>query len=292
MLSQLKNSGVFWMIVSVLLFSFMQVFVRMTSNEISVYQQVVIRNLIGIFVAGYFIQKEHLSWFGAREEQPFLFGRSLAGFLGLVFFFAASREAAIADVTIVNRTGPFFTTLLSVVFLKEKALPAQWCALIIVFIGGLIAANPSFDSSFLPMLLALLSAVANGVAYTLLAHFKGKVPVMTVMMHLSVFSVLAGIPFLIHRFQIPSAYDLFMLLMIGILGNCGQIAITLAYRLAPATEIAIYDQLSVVASILLGWIFLNQTPNPSTLLGGGTVICASLWIYFYMKRRHLRQEVA
>lgn len=262
----------------------MQLFVSLTSSEISVYEQVMFRNLVGIFFAGYFIRKQKLSWFGTKKQQPFLFGRSCAGFLGLIFFFYATRHTHIADATILNRTGPFFTSLFSALFLKEHILPAQWIALCFVFGGGVLASGPTFDSAPFPLLLALLSAIMNAVAYTLLAYFRGKVHSMTVIMHFSVFSTIASIPFLIHDISIPSLRDFFMLVMIAVLGSLGQICITTAYRKAPASEISIYDQLSVIASILLGWMFLNQVPTMHTILGGAIVIFASLWIYSYNKR--------
>lgn len=273
------------MILSVISFSFMQLFVKLTSDEVSVYQQVFFRNLFGIGLAAYIIKKESLMWFGPKEEQPYLFGRSIFGFLGLIFFFYATRHGNIADATIINRTNPFFTTLFSVFFLKQKASVAQWIALTVVFFGGIIAGNPKFDSSALPMICAFLSAICNGIAYTLLGHFKEKVSAMTVIMHFSVFSAVASIPFLIKGVCIPSTQDFFMLFMIALLGSFGQIAITLAYRLAPATEIAIFDQLSIVISIFLGWIFLQQIPLIRTWIGGVIVFFASLCIFYVNKKR-------
>lgn len=285
MIGRLINSGVFWILVSVTAFAFMQLFIKLTSSAVSVYLQVMVRNVFGATVAACIIKKENIAWFGGVKEQPFLFARSFAGFLGLVSFFYATRLGNIADVTIINRTGPFFTTLFSVLFLKEKASLPQWAALAIVFVGGLVAGNPSFDSSLYPMLLALASAVMNGIAYTLLAYFRDKVAAMTVVMHFSAFSVLASLPFVIADFQVPTIRDVAMLLGIAITGSIGVISITLAYRLAPATEISIYDQMGVVMSILIGWIFLGQAPGISTLLGGTIVIAASTWIFFYNRRK-------
>ena len=121
MIQKLRSSGVFWMITSACAFSLMQVFIKLTSASVSVYLQVLFRNVVGILISAIYIKKEQLLWFGSKQEQLFLFGRSIAGFLGLVTFFYASRLGNVADVTIVNRTGPFFTTLFSVIFLKERA---------------------------------------------------------------------------------------------------------------------------------------------------------------------------
>ena len=228
MIQKLRSSGVFWMITSACAFSLMQVFIKLTSASVSVYLQVLFRNVVGILISAIYIKKEQLLWFGSKQEQLFLFGRSIAGFLGLVTFFYASRLGNVADVTIVNRTGPFFTTLFSVIFLKERASKEQWFALSIVFLGGLIAANPSFGSSPVPMLLSLLSAVMNGSAYTLLAHFRDRVPAMTVVMHFSVFSVAASLPFVIYEAYLPTIQDICMLSAIAVTGSLGLISIMIS----------------------------------------------------------------
>ena len=278
------------MIVSVTGFAFMQLFVKLSDEDMSVYMQVMVRNILGIIIAGYFIRKEGLPVFGPVAEQPYLFARSIAGFVGLVTFFYATRLGDIADATIINRTGPFFTTLFSVIFLKEKTRIPQGIALILVFCGGLIAGNPDLDSSMAPMLLALASAVCNGIAYTLLAHFKDKVPAMTVVMHFSVVCVICSLPFVIRDFTMPGPWDILMLVMIALTGCVGLISITIAYRLAPASEISIYDQLGIVMSVLIGWICLGETPSMTTLAGGLIVLIVSSWIFFYNKNKNLKHK--
>lgn len=278
------------MIVSVTGFAFMQLFVKLSAEDMSVYLQVMVRNILGIIIAGYFVRKEGLPVFGPVAEQPYLFARSIAGFVGLVTFFYATRLGDIADATIINRTGPFFTTLFSVIFLKEKTRLPQWIALILVFCGGLIAGNPDLDSSMAPMLLALASAVCNGIAYTLLAHFKDKVPAMTVVMHFSVVCVICSLPFVIRDFTMPGPWDILMLVMIALTGCVGLISITIAYRVAPASEISIYDQLGIVMSVLIGWICLGETPSMTTLAGGLIVLTVSSCIFFYNKNKNSKHK--
>ena len=273
----IKNSGVFWMILAVFSLSIMQVFIRLTSDAINVFQQVMFRNLFGIFVAAYFIHKEDLSWFGEKKQQPYLFGRSFLGFMGLVFFFYATRDGTIADATIINNTNPFFTTLFSFVFLKQKVKFLQWVALFIVLIGGAITVDATFSAGFYVTFFAFLSAIANGGAYTLLAYFKEKVSAMTVIMHFSTFCVLACIPFAFFELKKPTVLDVICLIFIGILGSIGQIALTNAYRLAPAAKVAIWDQLSIVLSVVLGYIIFGQVLTVRTFVGGFIIISTSIW---------------
>ena len=286
---QQKQKAVIYMMISVILFSLMQLFISMTSPAANIFQQVFFRNFLGMGICIYYIRKEKqtekIPYFGDLKSQPYLLGRSLFGFFGLFLIFYATRHALLAYFTILTITGPLFTTLVAVFFLHEKLPRIQIPVLGVIFAGGWLAANPTFDSSFLPLGCALLSAVCNGICYPLLRFSREKEHAMTVIMHFSTFCVIACIPFLIQNFSIPQGMDIIFLLLIALTGAWGQIFLTYAYRLSPAAEIAIYDQFSVVFSIILGYLFLHQIPSWHSLAGGALIVGASLSAYLYNTKK-------
>ena len=71
------------------------------------------------------------------------------------------KHAYLADASIVLRTGPFFTTLASVFFLKEKLNKVQIPILVVIFIDGWLADNPRFDSSFIPLGCAIIMLICT-----------------------------------------------------------------------------------------------------------------------------------
>lgn len=281
-----KPKAIVFMMISVVLFSLMQLFISLTGPTVSVFQQIFIRNLVTILFCVYFIRKDHASYFGDKKSQPYLLLRSFGGFMGLLLAFYATRHALLADVAIVTRTGPFFTTIISVLFLKEKLSRIQIPVLFVIFTGGWLAANPTFDSSFLPLGCALLSAIFNGICYPLLRYFNDREHAMTVIMHFSTFCVVASFPFMMIDFHWPQGIDIVYLILIALTGAIGQIFLTYAYRLSPASEIAIYDQFTVVFSIILGFLFLNQIPTMRSICGGFLIVSASIVAYLYNNRRN------
>ena len=161
-----KQKGILFMILSALSFASMQVVVRM-SREIPTMEQICVRNLFILIVSFFIIRKKHGSYYGPKKYQPYLFGRSFFGFLGLITLFYASSHAAQGDVTVLNKL------------------------------------SPSFQSDPFPLIVALLSAITSGIAYTFLGYFKGKVDGITVIMHFSTFSVFGSLPFVIGNFVMP-----------------------------------------------------------------------------------------
>ena len=277
-----RSKAVFYMMLSVASLSLMQFFINLSGEDGDVFLQVFSRNFLGMILCIYFIRKEKVS--------PYLLARSLAGFLGLLFTFYAMKYAYLADASIVLRTGPFFTTLVSVIFLGEKLNKVQVPVLIVIFIGGWLAANPSFDSSFIPLGSALLAAVCQGICYPLLRYFREHEHGMTVIMHFSTFCCIGCLPFMIKGMILPQGMDILYLVLIAITGALGQIFLTYAYRMGPASEIAIYDQFSVVFALLLGILFLNQIPNLRTVAGGTLIVGASIVAYIYNKKHDVIEK--
>ena len=275
-----KQKGILFMILSALSFASMQVVVRL-SREIPTMEQICVRNLFILIVSFFIIRKKHGSYYGPKKYQPYLFGRSFFGFLGLITLFYASSHAAQGDVTVLNKLSPIFVTLLAAVFMKEKLSPIQIPALVLSVLGAFIVFRPSFQSDPFPLIVALLSAITSGIAYTFLGYFKGKVDGITVIMHFSTFCVIASLPFMLHDYSPAQGMDIIYLALIAVTGAFGQIFLTYAYRLGPASEIAIYDQFTVVLSIVLGFIFLGQIPSLRSVLGGILIVGASVFAFFY-----------
>lgn len=278
-----KQKGVLYMILSALSFAGMQVVVRL-SRDIPTMEQIFMRNSFVLIVVFFVIRHKKGSLFGPAKYQPYLFGRSFFGFLGLITLFYASGHAAQGDVTILNKLSPICVTLLAVVFMKEKLSKVQIPALALSLAGAFIVFRPSFASNPLPLLMAFLSAVTAGIAYTFLAFFKDKVDGLTVMMHFSAFSAAASVPFMVKDFVVPNARQAMLLLLIGVFGSLGQAFITYAYRFAPASEISIYNYSGIIFSILLGALILGEPIKLTSVIGGVLVASASALVYLYNRR--------
>lgn len=111
---------------------------------------------------------------------------------------------------------------------------------------------------------------------------------MTIIMHFSTFCVLACIPFMIFDFVMPTFKELLLLLLIGVFGGFGQIALTYAYRLATAAEISIYNYSGIVFSIILGYVFLGEVLDVTSVIGCALVIIAALITYIFSGKKTAR----
>ena len=273
------------MLLSALSFSLMQVVVKISATSVGTMQQVFCRNLISMFVAFLLLKRRRLPLLGPKAYQLPLFARSFLGFVGVVMLFYATAGARQADVALLNRTSPIWVSLFAMIFLKERISRVQAPVILMCLAGAFVAMKPSFESNALPMLLALLTAVSSGLAYTMITFCKGHVDPLTVIFHFSAFSTAAAGILMIPAFVVPSPRDMALLCLIGVFGAGGQIGLTYAYQKAPASEVSIYDYSGIVFSALLGYFLLGEELTGSTVLGALLICGGALWAYLYNRRQ-------
>ncbi|PWM24057.1 MAG: EamA/RhaT family transporter [Oscillospiraceae bacterium] len=281
--------GILVMVLSSFGFSAMQLTVALSRSTIPLMQQVFFRNVICLLIGLIFCRIRRVPCLGTAKQQPYLFGRSLSGMLGVICLFAASAGARQADVSILSKLNPFFVALFAAVFLHEQVTRRQVSALFLAFAGAFLVCNPTMNSNPGPLGLALLNAFFSGIAYILLSYMNGRADPFTIISHFSLVSCTsAGIWLLLTNSMVrPSSRDWLMLLLIGLFSALGQVCITFAYRLAPASQISILDYTGILFSLLLGWFFLGESV-PATSLAGAVLVILGAWVS--LGTRHNRQR--
>lgn len=272
------------MLMSTTSFCLMSMVVKLSATTVGTLQQVFFRNLVSLIVVGSVIWKRNLPFLGEKQYQPALFARSFFGFVGVIMLFYATANARQADIAILSRTSPIWTTVFAALILKEKISKVQVTVIALCLAGTVVAMRPSFDSNILPLLLAAATAVSSGLAYTMIAFCKGKVHPLTVIFHFSLFSTVAGFFLMLPTFTMPTFRDVIMLILIGVFAAGGQIGLTFAYQKAPASEVSIYDYVGIVVSMLIGYLVFGEPLAASSILGGVLITSSALWSYWYNHR--------
>ena len=75
--------------------------------------------------------------------------------------------------------------------------------------------------------------------------------------------------------------------MAGVSASVGQFGITTAYKFAPAKEISVFDYTQVIFAAVLGMLFLQETPEPLSIVGYIIIIGTALvrWYITLQKDR-------
>lgn len=280
-----KHIGIVYIIGAALCFALMNLFVRL-SGDLPVMQKVFFRNLVAAVVAVILLIREGRGVRIQKGSLPFHFLRSGLGFLGVILNFYAIDHLNISDASILNKLSPFFAVIFSVFLLKEKPSWLESLLLCVAFVGAIFVINPTFSWEVLPALCGFASGICAGFAYTCIRILgkKGERSNMTIFFF-SVFSTVASLPFLLISFQPMTFLQVVFLLLAGASAAGGQLCITSAYRHAPAKEIGVFDYTQVLFAALLGFFFLDQSPEWNSFVGYVIIIGAAIATWLGQKHR-------
>lgn len=275
-----RAKGAIYMILSAFSFALMQVMIAKTADVIPLFEQLFLRNFIAAIIAFVGVKKSKMPVFGKKENRKLLLARSLTGYIGMITLFYASSHASQGDVAIIVKMSPFVVTIAAVLFLGEKATKFEGIALVVAFIGAFFVANPEFNSNVFPLIVAFVSCIFAGLAYTFVSALKGKEHPNVIIFFFSVTSTVITFPLMLSDFVVPDLQYGLMLLSIGIFAAMGQLTLTYSYSMSKATEVSIYNYSGIIFSMILGYLVLGQSMVMTSLIGAVLVIAAGCIAFF------------
>lgn len=282
-----KKKGILCLIASAFCFALMNVFVRLSGDLPSI-EKSFFRNLVAMIVAGISIAKSGVGFKYERKDLGLLFGRAIAGTIGLLCNFYAVDHMLLADATAIQKLVPFITIIASFFLLKEKIKGWQLGLIVCAFLSSLLVVKPGFNANLGPVIIQFVGALGAGIAYVLVRKLTLQgVAKPKIIFFFSAFSCLAVIPLIAYDFVMPDWGQLGMLMMTGICASGGQFAVTYAYSYAPASQISIYDYSQILFSAAFGLFFFQQMPDLYSWLGyGALILCAIVNFALQEKAAH------
>lgn len=241
------------------------------------------RNLIALCILGGWIlasKQYHL----IKTERPFgQIVRAVIGTVGLVMVFWSYTLLPLATVTSLLFLSPIMTLIMSIMFLKEKAGIYRWAAVLGGFIGMIVISLPALNenaSAQIPLfgIITCFIAATAGASVQIMLRTLGKSgePAVTTIIYFllistlitGVISIAQGIEF--HSVLIVSMFG------VGLAGLGNQIFKTLAFQKADASLLAPLRYISLIWSLIIGYIFWNEIPTWQTLSGAAIIIAANI----------------
>lgn len=272
--------GIIALIISSLGFSLMSLFVKY-SGDLPTVQKAFFRNFVAMLIALILVVRYREPLFGKKENQKLLLLRSTLGLLGVILNFYTLDKLVLSDADILNKLSPFFTIILSAIFLKEYIRRFQMTSIVIAFIGAIFIIKPSFESASFDALVGVIGALAAAGAYTVLRVLGDREKFYTVVFYFSGFSTVALLPFFIYNYEPMTMEQLIFLLLAGVAASVGQFGLTIAYSYAPAREISIFFYTTIIFTAIFSIIFFGEYPDIFSIIGYIIIFAASF--YMYMK---------
>jgi drug/metabolite transporter (DMT)-like permease len=194
----------------------------------------------------------------------------------------------LAGAVAINFSSPLFAALVSIVWLRERAGPARWAALLIGFVGVLIVTNPGANSLTLGALFALVNAVMYGsVTVAVRGMTRTESANTLVIWQLSVLAFFHSF-LLFFGWVWPTPLDAVLLFGTGVTNAIGQWFWTRSLHLAPAAAVTPFYYLMLVWSLIIGFLVWGDVPTASLLIGSAIVVATGLFLFLREARLQRR----
>jgi drug/metabolite transporter (DMT)-like permease len=194
-----------------------------------------------------------------------------------VLFVYGIRRLTMAQATTISFLSPLLITVLSIPLLHEVVGVRRWTAVGIGMAGMLIVVRPG-GTGFEP---AALFGVASACCWALALIITRKISTSDPSSTTIFWSSMVGSVILtaLMPFQAiwPSASQLGLCLMLGVLSSVGQFMIVMAYRLAPASLLAPFSYTQLPWATVGGFIVFGNFPDHWTLVGASVIIASGLY---------------
>lgn len=233
------------------------------------------RNLFGLLLL---LPIVFNSGFSSLKTQKFHLHllRAGVGLTAMYGFFYVLGNMPLAEAFLVKLTTPFFMPIIAAIWLGESIRRKNVAAIALGFIGVIFILRPGTDA-FTPIaLIGIGAAFLAGSAKVTIRLMGSTESSVTIVFYFGVISsVLAAIP-LLWSWQVPLAHNWPWIVLMGLAGTLGQLALTRAYRIANPGQIGPYVYSSVVYGAALGWFIWGESLMISTIIGSALIILAGI----------------
>ena len=210
-------------------------------------------------------------------------------FLGVGFsaYVFAMYHTTVANTLFIISTEMIFLALFGYVFLKEKINLVTFISIIMGMSGVLLIIGSSLSiqssSQFFGNIIAFIMPISFAVLIVIVRKYP-KVDMVPAQFIAGVFAALIG--YLVAGKLSISSHDLFLGFLAGTFQiGFGFIMITIGSQTTPAAVVGILMLTEAVFGPLWAWLFINEIPPISVIIGGSIIISAILFEFFFSRKK-------
>ena len=210
-----------------------------------------------------------------------------SGFCGYVF---AMYNTTVANTNFIIQTQILFLAIFGYIFLKEKISKVTLLSIILSIVGITLMLGSSLSSG---EMIGNLAAFLMPISFAILILIIRKYPrVDMIPLQLIAGIVAMSIGYFIAGKINISYHDIFLGFLAGFFQlGFGFIFITVGARNTPSAIVGIIMITEAVFGPLWAWMFVNENPPLSVLIGGSIIIFAVLLQFLLVKKKNSSQIV-
>ncbi len=193
--------------------------------------------------------------------------------LSFIAFVVSMSITTVANVVFIISTQTMFLAIFGYFYLKEKVSLISFFSIVLAMGGITIMVGDSLStSSFLGNIVALAIPINFSILVMIIRKNK-NLDMVPAIFYSGVFSIIYGL--ILSESFIFTSNDILMGFFLGVPQLAfGFICITIGSRTTPSTTIGLLMLTETLFAPIWVWLFLNEIPPLSVLIGGSVIITA------------------
>ncbi len=300
--------GIILILIAMMVFSVQDGIMKHIYNFVSLYEVYLIRTVVSFTLILIFLilTKKPIVF---KSQYPILtLCRVILFFFGFSSFYISLTVLPLGTATALFFVTPFLITIFAHFFLKEEIGPRRWSAIAVGFVGVYITLNPDFSNFNYLSLLPILCAFCYSLSMIIIKKTSDKDSVYTQTFTFYIGAIIFSIIFYFvmgdgkfNATEHPAAQFIFrewfvdiensILFMVatGVTATLAFLLLFSAYSIASPAVVSPFEYSILLWSPLIGWIYFNEVPTLSTVIG--ILIIVSSGIYIFLREKAQDQSI-
>jgi drug/metabolite transporter (DMT)-like permease len=223
-----------------------------------------------------------------RVRWPLHLVRGALGVLLMGSFVYALQRLPLSTAYAIFFVAPLLITALSVPFLRERVGPRRWTAIAVGLLGVLVVLRPTGEGMFtLAGLAVLVGAFGYAVSAIMVRVLARTDSTQAITVWLLVLLAAGAGALAWPQWVMLRAEHAWLVAALGVSGALGQYAITEAFRLGEASQIAPLEYTALIWGVGLDLALWGVLPDAITWLGAAIIIASGLYL---LRRERVHAE--
>ena len=300
--------GIILILLAMMVFSVQDGIMKHIYNFVSLYEIYLIRTVVSFILILIFliITKKPIVF---KSQYPILtLCRVILFFFGFSSFYISLTVLPLGTATALFFVTPFLITIFAHFFLKEEIGPRRWAAIAVGFIGVYITLNPDFSNFNYLSLLPILCAFCYSLSMIIIKKTSDKDSVYTQTFTFYIGAIIFSIifyfvigdgkfntiehpaaQFILREWFVDIENSILFMVATGVTATVAFLLLFTAYSIASPAVVSPFEYSILLWSPLIGWIYFNEVPTLSTVIG--ILIIVSSGIYIFLREKAQDQSI-
>ena len=279
-----NTKGAFLISLAAACYVMSDIFMKFLSSEISMFQITFLRGLLVTFFLFSYCYISKASFFIREWKDRFVIAiRSILEVIMTYTFLAALFNMNVANANAILQLIPLMVLLGSFAFLRQSPKTHEWLAVLVGCLGAVIIIRPgALDFNFFTIH-ALVAVFCLAARDLLTVRLNKKIPSNIVAFYSALMLTLASFLLSKEPMHFGDLSNSLFILYTAIFVSIGYIASVAAMRFGDVTFVSPFRYTALLWAMAMGFIFFQEIPKFTTLLGGLIIILAGIYIFYKSK---------